>query len=150
MSCQIKQAPFIQGAVSFKCRVKGLLLREAWLSVIDWTYSNTLRGLINILPIFPIYISIKTMLAKAVSLTKHMVVFSTSKISTYILHAWCEELDTFRENRLQSVVQGDIGHFDANYMTHPTKEGRLRPSKSQLTDNIVNPVQYKHPERREY
>lgn len=77
------------------------------------------------------------MLAKAVSLSKHMT-FTSAPSSPSIVHAGSNAADTRGETRLYSSAQADVGGVDTNNKTQPKKTECNGPSQCQNIQNVVN------------
>lgn len=138
---------FTRAAVCIRCQGEGLLLVETHFNIIERRCSIPARGIMDILPAVSFYTHIANMLAKAVSLPKHIIVALATNAS---LALYMDEATSLTQwmSSLHNTTQAYIRYVDTRKMTQPTEIGSLRPLQCQNIDSAVNSVHYKQAEWR--
>lgn len=97
VSRQILKPPFLQGLVSVRYYGQVVLLLETLAVIVERRCSMAERGVKEILPVVLFYIFITNLLAKLVSLPKHMLATSAMDAFVHAIHAWSDEPNKLTE-----------------------------------------------------
>lgn len=99
--------PVRQVTESVRLLRQDLLLVENHPRIVDHKCLMACRGVMEIFPGVPFHICIANMLAKAVSLTCHMIVASKTNAPSHIIHARSDEPDMLGKPKLINTIHAN-------------------------------------------